>query len=54
MAGKSGTKKSKRPGGANGAERGEGNSLAGMMGIATGTTKAQLHRARRMLREVLA
>lgn len=30
------------------------DEIAGMMGIATGTTKAQLHRARRMLREVLA
>ena len=28
--------------------------IAKMMGIATGTTKAQLHRARRMLREALA
>ncbi len=28
--------------------------IADMLGIATGTTKAQLHRARRMLREVLA
>lgn len=30
------------------------DEIAGMMGIATGTTKAQLHRARRMLREALA
>lgn len=28
--------------------------IAGMLGIAAGTTKAQLHRARNMLREVLA
>jgi RNA polymerase sigma-70 factor (ECF subfamily) len=28
--------------------------IAGMLGLATGTTKAQLHRARRMLREALA
>ena len=28
--------------------------IAGMLGIATGTTKAQLHRARRLLREALA
>ena len=28
--------------------------IADMLGIATGTTKAQLHRARKMLREVLA
>lgn len=28
--------------------------VAAMMGLATGTTKAQLHRARRLLREVLA
>ena len=28
--------------------------IAGMLGIASGTTKAQLHRARNMLREVLA
>ncbi len=30
------------------------NEIADMMGIASGTTKAQLHRARRMLREILA
>jgi len=30
------------------------NEIAKMMGIASGTTKAQLHRARRMLREVLS
>ncbi len=30
------------------------DEIADMMGIASGTTKAQLHRARRMLREVLA
>ena len=30
------------------------DEIAKMMGIASGTTKAQLHRARRMLREVLA
>ena len=29
------------------------DEIAAMMGIASGTTKAQLHRARRMLREVL-
>lgn len=28
--------------------------IASMMGLATGTTKAQLHRARKLLREVLA
>ncbi len=30
------------------------HEIASMMGIAVGTTKAQLHRARKMLREVLA
>ncbi len=30
------------------------HEIAEMMGIATGTTKAQLHRARRLLREALA
>jgi RNA polymerase sigma-70 factor, ECF subfamily len=30
------------------------HEIADMMGIASGTTKAQLHRARRMLREALA
>jgi len=30
------------------------DEIASMMGIASGTTKAQLHRARRLLREVLA
>jgi RNA polymerase sigma-70 factor (ECF subfamily) len=28
--------------------------IASMMGIATGTTKAQLHRARKLLREALS
>jgi RNA polymerase sigma-70 factor (ECF subfamily) len=27
--------------------------IAGMMGLASGTTKAQLHRARKLLREAL-
>jgi RNA polymerase sigma-70 factor (ECF subfamily) len=30
------------------------HEIAQMMGLAVGTTKAQLHRARRLLREVLA
>jgi len=30
------------------------HEIAEMMGIASGTTKAQLHRARKMLREALA
>lgn len=30
------------------------NEIADMLGLATGTSKAQLHRARRLLREVLA
>jgi RNA polymerase sigma-70 factor (ECF subfamily) len=30
------------------------HEIAGMMGLAVGTTKAQLHRARRLLREALA
>ena len=29
------------------------DEIAAMMGIASGTTKAQLHRARRLLREAL-